>query len=135
MRNLDLYGLAKVRREYAKRAVELETKSLQTMTMEEIQARVLAWNAFVRDEYTIDYNLNELLPVIKKQYSVAIKCFAENDNLGVFRCSLKEFGNYFNDEIDVISKAVTKKGVQLAFRICQIGLIAIVFYGILSLIK
>lgn len=133
MKNLSIYGLAKVRCEHKKRGDEIEANSFRGMTGEECIARVLAWDAFIRDEYSIDYNLEKILPVIEKQYYIAIDAFTESYGDASFHCSLKEFGSYFNDEIDVIAKAVTNRWAQLMFKICRIGLITAVSYGVIYL--
>ena len=128
MRNVDLYGIGKVYQELQKRGHELEAKAYQqkVITTEEGVARIAAWNAFAEDNIKIDDTIPKLKPIIDNYYKLGITEY-EKDNLS-FRCSLSEFENYFYDEIDVISKAVTNKGVQIAVRLFKIIFIVSVIY-------
>ncbi|MGL4224662.1 MAG: hypothetical protein ACRCSE_05965 [Vibrio sp.] len=133
MKNIELYGLGKVNAEFQKRGAEIQSKRSLGMTEEESTARALAWNAFIEDDIKVDTKLELLRPAIERYYAVAVEAFRE-DNLS-FQCSVSEFEKHFYDETYVIAKAVTNKSVQLAVRICQVAFMALVVYGLLTIIN
>lgn len=73
----------------------------------------MAWKMFCEDELKIDDNNNNLSRLAQIQYFRAV------DLLPQYGLSMdvdeRKFRDFFLDELWVINKSVTKKGVQLVF--------------------
>lgn len=109
MRNLELYGVEKVAQELRSRELHI----LSIASNGEKAARTMAWKMFCEDELKIDDNNNNLSRLAQIQYFRAV------DLLPQYGLSMdvdeRKFRDFFLDELWVINKSVTKKGVQLVF--------------------
>ncbi|CRM44965.1 hypothetical protein [Pseudomonas sp. 35 E 8] len=111
MRNLELYGLAKVNKELHERAVVVDRLS----SLGEKTARIMAWQCFIQDQLQLDDRNETTSNLARIKHGEAIAAFWETgDQMDIDSDS---FVSYFFDELGVINRKVTKKGVQVAFYI------------------
>lgn len=109
MRNIDLYGPAKVNKEFHERAAYIARMS----SAGEKSARSMAWDLFAADHLKID-DSNELTANLAK-----LKYVEAVERLPAYGLTMDidsdTFVRHFFDELYVINKKVTNKGVQIVF--------------------
>lgn len=111
MRNLDLYGIAKVNSELQARAIVVD----RIPSLGEKTARIMAWQCFIQDQLNLDDSNERTSNLARIKHGEAIAAFWETgDEMDV---DSNAFVSYFFDELGVINRKVTKKGVQIAFYI------------------
>ncbi|MNJ21075.1 hypothetical protein D3C77_154200 [compost metagenome] len=109
MRNLDLYGIAKVNKELHERAPFVDRIS----SLGERTARTMAWQCFIHDQISLDSSNEQTVNLARMKRGEAIAiCFETGDEMDI---SSDQFISYFFDELAVINKKVTKKSVQIVF--------------------
>ncbi|AYQ14587.1 hypothetical protein [Escherichia coli] len=118
MTNLELYGIQKVQSAYHLRLREIE----QLSAPGERNARIMAWNAFVDDQISLDNSNTTTGNIARIKYSELIEM---EGNVSI---TDTDFIRYFFDETYIINKRVTSKKIQFVFYIF-LGLAA---YGIYS---
>lgn len=111
MRNLDLYGIEKVNKELNKRALVLDRLSSDGVKT----ARIMAWNSFINDLIQMDSSNERCWRIAQIRYDEAVEIF--NERGLSMDTDFSEFERNFADELNVINKKVTNKGVQLTFYI------------------
>ncbi|WGK91257.1 hypothetical protein [Pseudomonas migulae] len=111
MKNLELYGVEKVGQELRSREAEL----LLITSNGEKAARTMAWEMFCADQLKIDDNNTNLTRLAQIKYFHAVDLLSQYD-LSMDINELR-FKDCFLDELWVINKKVTKKGVQIVFYI------------------
>lgn len=109
MENLHLYGLAKVNQELHARAAVLDRDYSESEKL----ARLLAWNSFVEDRCKLDDSYSAVMGVARLRYGEAIEIMASHGRR--METDVEQFAKQFYDELFVINKKVTNKGVQWVF--------------------
>ncbi|MDP2745967.1 hypothetical protein [Pseudomonas sp.] len=123
MQNLELYGLGKVNTQLHARAAALD----HGFSESEKTARIMAWNSFIEDHIKLDDSYERVMNVAKVRYGEACELLA---NYGSPMSSdLETFAKHFYDELFVINKKVTSKGVQAVFYI----FVALGIFGLFKL--
>jgi len=111
MRNLDLYGIQKVNSELHLRAVVVD----RIPSLGEKTARIMAWQCFIQDLIQLDDSNERTANLARIKHGEAIAAFWETgDEMDI---DSNTFVSYFFDELGIINKKVTKKGVQVVFYI------------------
>lgn len=111
MRNLDLYGIAKVNKELHERAVVVD----RIPSLGEKTARIMAWQCFIHDQINLDDSNEQTANLARMKRGEAIAAFWETgDEMDI---DSNQFVSHFFDELGVINKRVTKKSVQVVFYI------------------
>lgn len=125
MRNIDLYGLAKVNAELHARAALLDSKFSES----EKTARIMAWNSFAQDHIKLDDSYERVINVARIRFGEAEELMAS------YKLSmdsdLESFTKHFYDELFEINKKVTNKGVQYVFYI----FVVLGLFGLFGLFK
>ena len=122
MANIDIYGFDKVNRAYRIRLQKIELLHSSGERM----ARIMAWNAFVNDQFQMDDGNSAVDRVAKIKYLESLEL-----NDGSIGIDDIDFVRYFYDETCIINKMVPSKKVQLVFYI----FLAAAIYGIYSFFK
>ncbi|EKT4455633.1 hypothetical protein H8F21_20920 [Pseudomonas sp. P66] len=111
MRNLDLYGIQKVNSELHQRALVVD----RITSLGEKTARIMAWQCFIQDQIQLDDSNERTANLARIKHGEAIAAFWETgDQMDI---DSNTFVSHFFDELGVINKKVTKKGVQIVFYI------------------
>ena len=111
MRNLDLYGVATVHSVLLARAIVVD----RLPSLGEKTARIMAWQCFIQDQINLEDSNERTSNLARIKHGEAIAAFWETgDEMDV---DSNTFVSYFFDELGVINRKVTKKGVQIAFYI------------------
>lgn len=109
MRNLDLYGIAKVHSELQARAAVVDL----IPSLGEKTARIMAWKCFIQDQIQLDDSNEHTANLARIKHGEAIALFWDaGDEMDL---TSDKFVSCFFDELGVINKKVTKKGVQIVF--------------------
>lgn len=109
MRNIDLYGAAKVNKELKNR----EAFIVRIASAGEKSARSMVWDLFVADHLTLDDSNAQTANLANLKYAEAVERLPKYGM--VMDIDSQTFVRYFFDELYVINKKVTHKGVQLVF--------------------
>ncbi|MCH4870672.1 hypothetical protein [Pseudomonas sp. TMW22089] len=123
MRNIDLYGHAKVTKEFHERASYIARMS----SAGEKSARSMAWDLFATDQLKIDDSNERTSNFAKLKYVEAIERLRPYGL--VMDIDADTFARHFFDELCVINKKVTNKGVQIVFYV----FVALALFGIYKL--
>lgn len=109
MRNIELYGHAKVNKELQERASVIERLPSEG----EKTARIMAWNSFVQDQIDLEDSNERTANLAKLKYGEAVDLLPQHGL--VMDLDAKKFVDHFFDELSVINRKVTNKGVQIVF--------------------
>lgn len=109
MRNLDLYGIQKVNSELHQRAAVVD----RIASLGEKTARIMAWQCFIQDQIQLDDSNERTANLARIKHGEAIAAFWETGEK--MDIDSNTFVSHFFDELGVINKKVTKKGVQIVF--------------------
>lgn len=109
MRNLDLYGIQKVNSELHQRAAVVD----RIASLGEKTARIMAWQCFIQDQIQLDDSNERTANLVRIKHGEAIAAFWETGEK--MDIDSNTFVSHFFDELGVINKKVTKKGVQIVF--------------------
>ncbi|WP_272693518.1 hypothetical protein [Providencia sp. PROV039] len=121
MNNAKIYGIQKINRAYSLRLQEIDFCE----TSGERMARIMAWNAFINDQISLDDGNSSTNKIAQLKYVESIEL-----NDGDIGISEPEFINYFFDETYVINKRVTLKKIKFAFYL----FLALAAYGIYAIV-
>lgn len=120
MRNIDLYGPAKVNKELQDR----EAYIASIPSAGEKSARSMAWDLFVADHVKLDESNEQTAKLAKLKYVEAVERLPKYGL--VMDIDSETFLRHFFDELYVISKKVTNKGVQMVFYV----FVALALFGL-----
>ncbi|TPG75155.1 hypothetical protein [Pseudomonas mandelii] len=109
MRNLDLYGIAKVNKELHERAVVVD----RILSLGEKTARIMAWQCFVQDQIKLDDSNERTANLARMKRGEAIEAYWETGE--EMDTDSDTFVSHFFDELGVINRKVTKNSVQIIF--------------------
>lgn len=123
MRNIDLYGPAKVNKELQDR----EAFIVRIPSAGEKSARSMAWDLFVADHLKLDDSNERTANLAKLKYVEAIERLRPYGL--VMDVDSDTFARHFFDELCVINKKVTNKGVQIVFYV----FVALALFGIFKI--
>ncbi|MFV3402454.1 hypothetical protein ACNFIC_00675 [Pseudomonas sp. NY15463] len=125
MNNVELYGCEKVNRELRARSMDIARLS----SSGEKSARSMAWDLFVADHLKLDDSNERTSNLAKLKYSEAKERLPE---YGLqMDIDSDAFVRYFFDELFIINKKVTNKGVQIVFYV----FVALGLFGIYQLFR
>lgn len=124
MGNLELYGPANVSKQLNARAEALEKAYGESEKL----ARLFAWNSFIESRFKLDDSYERVMNVARLRYGEAVEAMAAYGL--VLETDIEEFAKLFYDELFVINKMVTHKGIQWVFY----GFVALGLFGLYKLI-
>ena len=125
MSNVELYGRDKINRELRARAMDVAHIS----SPGEKSARSMAWDLFVADHLKLDDSNERTSNLARLKYSEAKERLLE---YGLqMDIDSDAFARCFFDELFIINKKVTNKGVQVVFYV----FVALGLFGIYQLFR